>query len=645
MTSVTRYTRRTLPNELADYETWATFDATCLSTDDRALYERRMHALRAYLDGTLTETIEHTYGIQSGELLRYLNRCVAHMGDGHIAGWAGLVKGFRTTAPIRRSPVTTRPMFSLGGYTGALQALLAAHPEIRASLDRYLATGVDPKGKHRGRVTKQVTHQIFLQLCADAAVGAQAWPFCVQRKGRNSISEYADKFFITNHDAVALLQYGEESRRRSKRGADDIRSPDATGPFEIVEADEHTADIIFSVGIVTPKGTKYVPCHRLTLIIVVDRFTSYILAWHVVLRRQPSSADVRHCVSNAITGQCLSDELISCLCASIGADDGRDNFRVGFGSLFVDNALSHLSDSLCERVRAESGAAVSFGAIRQPKRRALVERVFGWAAREVFHRSPATTGNSPVDTRRDRPEQKAVKQKVTWQEVMQAIAAAVDRWNLRSTEANYACSPTAQMLDCYAPGSGCLAPIAPPRPSLLPSLRLDVQKVRVCGSRAKGRSPRVSYENAEYTSPALAARWDLIQQKIVLHADPDDVSQVQAYTLAGMAIGALTPVSSRWRFPHSVQMRRLLKSKVKAGHDELGVDPTGLVLSDLAQQALDACSKTPRSTQAATIVAEEARKGYSTDLSAKGQAKTPTTKSLASRVRTDRAIDFTLVAK
>lgn len=121
VTSVTSYTRRTLPNELADYEAWATFDATCLSTEDRALYDRRMHALRAYLDGTPTETIEHTYGIQSGEVLRYLNRCVAVMGDGRMAGWAGLIKGFRTKAPIRRSPVSTRPM---SGCTSSLLATL-----------------------------------------------------------------------------------------------------------------------------------------------------------------------------------------------------------------------------------------------------------------------------------------------------------------------------------------------------------------------------------------------------------------------------------------------------------------------------------------------------------------------------------------
>ena len=32
--------------------------------------------------------------------------------------------------------------------------------------------------------------------------------------------------------------------------------------------------------------------------------------------------------------------------------------RLGFGSLFVDNALAHLSDTVADRVRAETGAAI-----------------------------------------------------------------------------------------------------------------------------------------------------------------------------------------------------------------------------------------------------------------------------------------------
>lgn len=645
MTSAVRFTRRTLPAELADYGAWPAFDSSQLSTAELALYERRMHGLIAYLNGDPTSSITSSYGLQTSELLRYLNRCVAVMDDGRLAGWTGLAKGFRTGRPIRVKPVCAMPRQSLGGYTGALAALLDLQPDVHAGLDKYLATGIDPDGRKRGRATKLTAHEIFLQLCTASGISRQAWPFCVNRKGRNCIGKYVDDFFSRRHEKIALLQYGEECRQRSKRSGRRPESPAAVAPFEIVEADEHTSDIIFAVGVDTPKGTKYVPCYRMTLIVVVDRFTSYILGWAVVVRRQITTADFLGCMDNAVAGQCLSEEIVRALHVSIGNQADDPEFRAGFVSVFVDNALAHLSDSVGDRVRSETGAAVSWGGIKRPERRAVVERVFGWIEQEVFHQSPSTTGNSPVDTRRNKPESQAVKHKVTLEQLMRDTAAAVARWNLKGTEANYADSPAAQMLEYYAPGSGCLAPLAPARSTLSPPLRIEVSSAPVRGSRAKGRSPCICYASVEYGSPVLAARWDLIGRRVQIHADPYDVSRVRAYTKDGMELGELVPLSSRWRFPHSLEMRRLLKSNIQDGHDDPYVNPTGQALGKLAQQALDACSSAPRSTRAATVVAEEARKGYTAEPLSERKPKRPDTKTLAARVRAGRDIDFTVIAK
>ncbi len=62
--------------------------------------------------------------------------------------------------------------------------------------------------------------------------------------------------------------------------------------------------------------------------------------------------------------------------------------------------------------------------------------------------------------------------------------------------------------------SGCLAPLGPPRPTLTPSLRVEVARATVRGSQKKGRRPRVSYASVEYGSPILATRWDLIGRSV-----------------------------------------------------------------------------------------------------------------------------------
>ncbi|HHA2904088.1 TPA: hypothetical protein ACOD92_000335 [Stenotrophomonas maltophilia] len=645
MTTGINFNRRTLPADLANYDEWPACDTSQLDQANLALFERRKSALVAYLSGCTTAEISSRFGIENAEVLRYLNRCIAVMGDGRIAGWAGVLKGFRKQKPVRSKVVCAMPAQSVGGYTGALSALFSSHPDVQMALEKYLATGIAPDGVKKGRVTKKSAHQEFLKLCRGAGLGRNSWPFCVERCGREAISTYVQNFFSENHERIASLQYGEECRKRSRRPGGEVESPNALAPLEIVEADEHTADIIFAVGVDTPKGVRYVPSHRMTLVVVVDRFTSFILGWDIIVRRTIAKTDFLRCIDHASSGQCLSDDLRKALEATLTTDVDDSELRLGFGSLFVDNALAHLSDEVSDRVRAETGAAMSFGAIRQPKRRSVVERVFGWMAASVFHQSPATTGNSPTDARRNRPERQAVKHKVTLVNLMEETAKAVVRWNSEATEANYGSSPADQMLEYYAPGSGCLAPLGAPRSGLLPPLRVEVTSAIVRGSRRNGRPPRICYGAVEYGSSVLAARWDLIGQPITIHADPYDISHINVYTSDGRELGDLKPVSLRWRHPHSAEMRKLLRARITSSRDEPIADPVGSELRELARKALDACASEPKSTRAATVLAEEARKGYTPDMASASAVKRANTQTLASRVRRARNIDFTVIGK
>lgn len=644
MNGTPRFTRKTLPADLRDIEAWPPFDPSALDAHDLAEWTRRRAALACYLAGEPVAQIEERFGYQCHQIVLFLNRCVHVMHDGRIAGCMGLVKGVRTKPHVRTRPVRSMPHLSRGGYAGALDLLMSARPGIRVALDQYLATGIDPLGKDRGRVTVRAVHQVFLNLCKDAGVGTRDWPFCTERQGRGSLARYVRRFLEDNHQRIALLQFGEVSKDRSKRGKSPLGKMDAKAPFEIVEADEHEAHIIFSVGIDTPKGMKFVPCERLTLILAVDRYTNYILAWDLVVRRQPSSSDFLECIDRAIEGQCLSEEIKQILLSRIGRGEHCD-LRVGFDSLFVDNALAHLSDSVCAKVREVAGAAVSFGAIKRPERRSLVERIFSWMARQLFHRSRATTGNNPSDTRRIEPEQEAVRQKISLQEILGELGKAVALWNNKSTEANYGSSPAQQMLDYYSDANGVIPTLCPPRGSSFVPLRFEINCPTVRGSQAKGRLPYISYGSVEYSSQGLAARWDLIGKEIRIHADPYDISQLQAYTAEGEVLDVLVPLSSRWQHPHSREMRRMLKAKIESGHDQFDEYPVQEFLAQQEQAALEANAKCARVTRAASIVAEEARKGYSSQEPQATQPKRESTQQLVRRLRKPVGIDFSLVGR
>lgn len=623
---------------------WPPFDFSVLDPQALAVWNRRRAALSCYLAGDPISVIKERYGYQCHQVVSFLNRCVHVMHDGQIAGCMALVKGVRTKPHVRSRALRSMPHLSHGGYAGALDHTLSVYPRLKVALDKYLATGIGLSGNDQGRVTSRTAHQVFLKLCTDAGIGPSDWPFCVERQGRTSLSRYVSRFFADNHQRVALLQFGEVSRDRSKRGKSPLEKVEANAPFEVVEADEHEVHMIVSVGIATPKGVKYVPCRRLTLLVVVDRYTSYILAWDLVARRQPSSADFLECIDRAVAGQCLSFEIREALLSGVGLTSQRD-IRVGFDTLFVDNALAHLSDLVCAKVREAAGATVSFGAIRRPQRRCLVERVFSWMARQLFHRSRATTGNSPVDTRRIRPERAAVRQKITMDDIARAMDDAVRLWNNKPTEANYGCSPAQQLLDYYSHRNGVLPPLCPPGGVTNLPLRLEICNPTVRGSQAKGRLPYITYASVEYSSRKLASLWGLIGQKIRVHADPNDISTIQAYTAEGERLDELMPMSSRWRYPHSREMRRLLKAKIKYAHDLLDQRPAQQFLAAQEQAALDANKKVARVTQAASIVAEEARKGYDSKQPRPANATRESTRQLVRRVRKPTLIDFSVIGK
>ncbi|KAG1535741.1 hypothetical protein G6F50_015232 [Rhizopus delemar] len=86
----------------------------------------------------------------------------------------------------------------------------------------------------------------------------------------------------------------------------------------------------------------------MTLIVIADRFTSFILGLDIVVRRTISSSDFLRCIDHASAGQCLSNELQRALEATLSIEADAPELRLGFGSLFVDNALAHLSDTATE---------------------------------------------------------------------------------------------------------------------------------------------------------------------------------------------------------------------------------------------------------------------------------------------------------
>src|SRR5690606_233265 len=96
-------------------------------------------------------------------------------------------------------------------------------------------------------------------------------------------------------------------------------------------------------------GTKLIPIPRMTLIALVDRYSNFILAYDLVLRKEVSQTDVLACLDKFIYGQTLPVALLEDANLPIGSRGSGPGW--GFTTLALDNLTAHLARGVTARVR------------------------------------------------------------------------------------------------------------------------------------------------------------------------------------------------------------------------------------------------------------------------------------------------------
>jgi len=410
-----RYTRKNLPIELASCSQWRKADISNLSDEEATRFRRLQEAVTKYLSWQSVIDLLKGFKLTYEQVIRALNRCVAMADDGHPFGWRGLIPYARTKDYERRKVVRQQEVVTRSGYAGALKAFFRDHSDIQEKLDKYLLTRRRDRSLPESRVGVGDAHDYFLDLCKVAKIGPTQWPFCVDRLGRGAISRYTRQFFDRNYDDVVLHLYGDRARAKSKTGTGIKSRLSAFRPYDIVELDEHRAHFIGSIGIPTPKGLRWLPIRRVTLILLVDRCSEVVLGYHAIFRREARTSDVLNALASAMRPWKSRQFSLPGLKYRAGAGfpsaiPGLG--RCGWGALLVDNALAHLAYDIIGRVRALVGCAVNFGAVRRFERRPIAELVFGELSNAGFHRVSSTTGSHPRDPLRQDAERKAAKHRI-----------------------------------------------------------------------------------------------------------------------------------------------------------------------------------------------------------------------------------------
>ncbi len=612
------FTRRTLPAELARYQDWPAVDLSRLDDAKRSRFGEIKAAIEAYIDGKEMKPTLTAIGLSHAEMLRRMNRCVSFDRRGRIVGWPAILPCQRLKAYERAKPATAREPLTRGGYSGALSQLFATHPFILQRLSAYLLTGSRHGAKPESRVTPKGAHEYLLALCGEEGLNEADWPFCVEGLGERAITKWFHSFNDENCDFIVEQQYGKDAKAKRATGRGMPSRLKARLPFDVVEMDEHTLDFIGTVGIPTPKGTIYVPMKRMVIVLVVDRFSQAVLAYHVIVRRKVNAADIIKTLARAVSQWTPRAMSLSGYKGSVSGGFPSERIPAlatcGFNLLLMDNDSAHLAESILSRIGFMAGCALNYGKVAHFERRPFVESLNKRLEAAGFHRLPSTTGKGPRDPQRKEAEAKALKFKIHLDAILDLVEAVVADHNASRPAGNYGCTPL-ELLQHYVddPILGFLAPVRPPHVAGMPPLSATVKTVSVGGNRDSGDRAHIYLDRARYEAPWLSDRTDLIGRDVTVHIDEDDIESFHVFTQAGSFLGAVHATGSWADHPHSREARRMINAAIKSGQLRLrkGESVVAEWLRLMAKEALvkGSTGTKPKVSNAANKLAEEARLG------------------------------------
>jgi putative transposase len=538
-----------------------------------------------------------------------LNRCIRLHPDGRIYGWRALRKNNHTGDYVR----TAAPSSGKTGKAGQFTQFLRDHPEIERSLQRYV---LEDKGKSAllsARHSHQDSYVHFRRECIAAGISSARYPFNAKDGGRRAIRRYCLDLLRRHFSILAGKVGGPDARQRSRIGQGIAARWRSTGPFDAVMLDAHKMNFISCVGIPRAYGIDVVPIERLNLLLTADEHSTAILGYHVAVG-EPSAFDVVQALRAALTPwkprKLLLPEHKYPEGAGLPSGLIPECAGLAWNTLFLDNAMVHRANLVCEKARKHIGCAVNFGPVGRWDRRPLIESLFSMISRSAFLRLCNSTGTGPGDPTRPKATRNAIKYELLYEEMLDFLDIVICTYNARPRDHLGGLSPLSVLSDALlcAP-TRWLPRKLPNTPERLAHLGISVEELPVRGSLKSGTYPYVQFLGARYSSPLLAQAYELIGQRIRVHIDEDDIRSFKAFLPTGEEFGYLTAPNHWSQSAHTRQVRREILSA--AAKSEFVIDPLLDTVTEFAaaqarkvvREQRERGSKPPKVSREATALA------------------------------------------
>jgi len=564
-------------------EQWPEVDPSLLKSGSKDADLKREKGIIDYVTGKRSvREIQAEYCIDKTEIYRLFRRCMEMAPDGQIYG-------FRALVPYLRIKPYERKIEGSRGYAGKLTQLFSKQPELeKRVVTKYL-------GKRRKnhipepQIKYKHLHKYFIDECKKMGIGQGEYPFTELNQGKSALRRYLKKLVDKEMRQVVHARHGEENARN----IDDTLIEGElhpSRPYASVEMDGHKIDLNMVVWIPTPDGSEEaVLMERIWVLLMEDEGSRSTLGYHISFLRNYSNEDVLQCVMNSLVPWEPKELTIPGL--EYGEGAGLPSGLIPecrwrlFDRLRFDNAMSHLSPMVQQRINRVVKCVINNGESKKPKRRALVERLFQTLEENGFHRIASTTGSNVTDTRRRNPEKWAKKYHISLEHLEEIIDVVIAQYNDTPHAGLYGRTPLGYLrYDADNPLS--LKRYLPEDQRDFFELFKITVPATIRGVTEKGRRPYVQYQNVPYRNPTISSTPTLVGTKLTLHVNINDLRTIKAYLPNGTSVGLLKADGVWGIRRHTLRIRKTIFKLIREGKLHLSKDPIKAYNEMLARNAI-----------------------------------------------------------
>jgi Integrase core domain. len=576
-----------------DTDNWPNVLVDNLTPEDKDVYLNRKKAIDFYMKNEMTVTkICDISGLKRHHLSRLIRRCLSFDEEGVLWGYRGLIPQKNTTVYALKNPPQNLTSQDNKKYPGLFQYLLDQYPSIKEVIEDFYFKRRKPGIIQEPRIKVKNLHKKFLDSCRTSGIKISEYPFNTNDLGKRSLERYVKKL-ESRYYLEGIKRYGDQALVNAKTtGLGEQNHPMTIKPFERVQFDGHRIDVMISIVFKTPEGDEVIKVmDRIWLLAIIDVGTRAILGYYLSLNKEYSAIDVLQCIKNAILPKKKMDLTIPALKyyeqGGFVSEVIEETQWGVWEEFFYDNGKANLANIVRERLTKTLGCSINAGPVNTPTRRALIERFFGILEENGYHRILSTTGSNPSDSRRHEPEKKAVKYKISFEDIQQLTEVLISNYNGTSHSGLEGLSPIEAMQQRISRGF---------IPRTIPEERRDdltffsiLAKRQIKGNSKEGKRPFIFFEGVEYRNDIVARNPELIGLTVDLLIDTDDIRSLKAFLTDGSELGIFT-ASGKWGVvPHNLQTRKQINKLKREKLLQLSTmeDPIEVYHRYLEKRALD----------------------------------------------------------